>query len=110
MGLISALQTQLSESLVSKASYRDAKCYFFGSILYCFDENTSKILQDLGKYCFFLKFIITHVYCTMGENTVFHPKYSFSALKMLQTFLQGWHPCSYPSFEVTCMTQILVWL
>ena len=36
-----------------------------------FDENTSKILQDLGKYYFFLKFIATHVYCTMGENTVF---------------------------------------
>ena len=57
-----------------------------------FDENTSKILQDLGKYCFLSKFIITHVYCTLGENTVFHPKYFFSALKILQTFLQGWHP------------------
>ena len=22
----------------------------------------------------------------------FHPKYSFSAQKILQTFLQGWHP------------------
>ena len=28
-----------------------------------FDENTSKIQQDLGKYCFFLlKFTTTHVY------------------------------------------------
>ena len=35
-----------------------------------FDENTSKIVQDLGKYCVFLKFITTHVYCTLGENTV----------------------------------------
>ena len=34
-----------------------------------FEENTLKILQDLGKYCFFSKFITTHVYCTMGENT-----------------------------------------
>ena len=32
--------------------------YFFFFILY-FDENTSKILQDFGKYCFFSKFITT---------------------------------------------------
>ena len=40
-----------------------------------FDENTctSKILQDFGKKCFFFNFVSTqcHVYCTMGENTVF---------------------------------------
>ena len=43
---------------------RDAKCYFFCNILYSFLMKilTSKILQDLGKYCFFFsKFITTHV-------------------------------------------------
>ena len=59
-----------------------------------FGENTSKILQDLGKYCFFSKFIM-YVYWTKGKNTVFYPKYFFSALKILQTFLQGWHPCKW---------------
>ena len=39
-----------------------------------YDENTSTILQDLGKYCVFLKFITTHVYCTLGENTIFSSK------------------------------------
>ena len=34
-----------------------------------FDENTVEILQDLGKYCFFSKFIATHVSCTMCENS-----------------------------------------
>ena len=58
-----------------------------------FYENTSKILQDLGKYCFFFNFVSTHVYCTMGEILFFHPKYFFSVLKILQSFLQGWHPC-----------------
>ena len=73
------------------------------SVLF-FDENTSKILQNLGKYCFFSQFITTHVYCTMGQNTVFHPKYSFSAMKILQTILQGWHPCrwGYGSHLFSC--------
>ena len=40
-------------------------------VLFFFNENTSKILQDLGKYCFFFNLVSTHVYCTMGKNTVF---------------------------------------
>ena len=53
-----------------------------------FDENTA----GYRKILFFSKYITTHVYCTTDENTVFHPKYFFSALKILQTILQGWHP------------------
>ena len=30
---------------------------------------------------FFSKFITTHAYCTTDGNTLFHPKYPFSALK-----------------------------
>ena len=46
------------------------------SILYCifFDENTSKILQDLGKYCFFLEVYFLHMCLAQwvnGENTDF---------------------------------------
>ena len=66
---------------------RDAKCYFFAVFCTVFDENTSNILQNFGNCCFFFRFITTHVYCTMGQNTV------LSALKILETFLQGWHPC-----------------
>ena len=46
-----------------------------------FDENTSKILQDIEKYSFFSKFITTHVYCRMGGNTVFSFKIPFFSPK-----------------------------
>ena len=35
---------------------------FLQYVVLFFGENTSKILQDFGKYCFFSKFITTHVY------------------------------------------------
>ena len=58
-----------------------------------FYANTSKILQDLGKYCFPSKFVTTYMCIAQWVKIqFFHPKYLFSALKILQTFMQGWHP------------------
>ena len=50
---------------------RNAKCYFLQYFVPFCNEKTSKILQDIGQILFFSKFIITHVYCTTGENTFF---------------------------------------
>ena len=66
-----------------------------------FDENTSKILQDIRKYCFFSKFITRHM-CIAQQMKIlfFSSKILFSAQKILQTFLQGWHPCMNGFWEL----------
>ena len=53
-----------------------------------FDENTA----ELRKILFFSTFCTTHLYCTWMKILFFPQKYCFSALKILQTFLQGWQP------------------
>ena len=45
------------------------------------DEDTSKILQDLGKYCFAVSLLLhMYVYGTIDENIVF----SFKILLFFQ--------------------------
>ena len=57
---------------------RDAKCYFFCSIVYCFWWKYLKKLQDLAKYCLFSKFITTQWVKITGffssKILVFSPK------------------------------------
>ena len=67
-----------------------------------FDENTSKILQDLGNTVFSLNRLQYMCIAQQVKILFFHPKY-FSALNILQTFLQGWHPCSWHSYELETM-------
>ena len=73
-----------------------------------FDKIHQKHCRFRKILFFFSRFITTHVYCKQWvkilsrimllQNTLlvkilfFSSKILFSALKMLQTFLQGWHP------------------
>ena len=55
-----------------------------------------KNTAGLRKILFFPLSLLLHM-CIAQQVKIlfFHPKYFFSALKILQTFLQGWHPCVF---------------
>ena len=61
-------RVELSNQVGKLTIRQRCQVFLFCSILYCF---LMKILPGFRKILFFYKFITTHVYCTMGENTVF---------------------------------------